>query len=118
MVDKSIRRESLSKEPLTTQLFNLSTQKCGWRDSNPHASRRQILSLIRLPISPHPRSQSEVLSQARMLLNPDYQLPTPLKGLQIYGIFIKLLIRYLVKIKLFKWCKFVTNGNRSAEAEV
>ena len=27
---------------------------CGWRDSNPHASRRQILSLIRLPISPHP----------------------------------------------------------------
>ncbi len=28
---------------------------CGWRDSNPHASRRQILSLVRLPISPHPQ---------------------------------------------------------------
>ncbi len=29
---------------------------CGWRDSNPHASRHQILSLARLPISPHPQS--------------------------------------------------------------
>ena len=27
---------------------------CGWRDSNPHALRRQILSLVCLPISPHP----------------------------------------------------------------
>ena len=26
----------------------------GWRDSNPQAFRRQILSLVRLPISPHP----------------------------------------------------------------
>jgi hypothetical protein len=26
----------------------------GWRDSNPHASRHQILSLARLPITPHP----------------------------------------------------------------
>ncbi len=26
----------------------------GRRDSNPHASRRQILSLVRLPISPRP----------------------------------------------------------------
>jgi hypothetical protein len=28
---------------------------CGWRESNPHALRRQILSLVRLPIPPHPR---------------------------------------------------------------
>ncbi len=28
---------------------------CGRRDSNPHASRRQILSLVRLPITPLPR---------------------------------------------------------------
>ena len=28
---------------------------CGWRDLNPHASRRQNLNLVRLPISPHPR---------------------------------------------------------------
>ncbi len=28
---------------------------CGWRDSNPHASRHQILSLARLPITPHPQ---------------------------------------------------------------
>ena len=27
---------------------------CGWRDSNPHALRHQILSLARLPITPHP----------------------------------------------------------------
>jgi hypothetical protein len=40
------------------------------------------------------------------------------KGLQIYGIFIKLLIRHVVKIKLCKWRKFVGNGNCSAEAEV
>ena len=26
----------------------------GWRDSNPHALRHQILSLARLPITPHP----------------------------------------------------------------
>src|SRR5690606_41024934 len=29
--------------------------KCGRRDSNPHASRRQILSLVRLPITPLPQ---------------------------------------------------------------
>src|SRR5690606_34841075 len=28
--------------------------KCGRRDSNPHALRRQILSLVRLPITPLP----------------------------------------------------------------
>ena len=30
---------------------------CGWRDLNPHASRRQNLNLVRLPISPHPHSK-------------------------------------------------------------
>lgn len=42
--------------PVTYQPFNLSTVliMCGWRDSNPHALRRQILSLVCLPISPHP----------------------------------------------------------------
>gem|GEM_PF-1339141 len=29
--------------------------KCGRRDSNPHALRRQILSLVRLPITPLPQ---------------------------------------------------------------
>ena len=43
---------------------------------------------------------------------------TPSKGLQIYVIFIKLLIRHVVKIKLYKWRKFVSNGDCSAEAEV
>ena len=27
---------------------------CGWRDLNPHAVKRQILNLVRLPIPPHP----------------------------------------------------------------
>ena len=31
---------------------------CGWRDLNPHAVRRQILSLVRLPIPPHPQMVS------------------------------------------------------------
>ncbi len=29
--------------------------ECGRRDSNPHALRRQILSLVRLPITPLPQ---------------------------------------------------------------
>lgn len=29
-------------------------KQCGWRESNPHARRHQILSLARLPIPPHP----------------------------------------------------------------
>ena len=32
----------------------ISFEWCGWRDLNPHASRRQNLNLVRLPISPHP----------------------------------------------------------------
>ena len=31
---------------------------CGRRDSNPHASRHQILSLARLPITPRPHFSS------------------------------------------------------------
>jgi len=30
-----------------------ATLLCAWRDSNPHALRHQILSLARLPITPH-----------------------------------------------------------------
>lgn len=37
-------------------MFNFREDiKCGRRDSNPHALRRQILSLVRLPITPLPR---------------------------------------------------------------
>ncbi len=35
--------------------FGREDIKCGRRDSNPHASRRQILSLVRLPITPLPQ---------------------------------------------------------------
>lgn len=34
--------------------------ECGWRDSNPHASQHQILSLACLPISPHPLRERKV----------------------------------------------------------
>ena len=34
---------------------------CGWRDSNPHASRHKILSLACLPIPPHPRSNRLII---------------------------------------------------------
>ncbi len=43
-------------------------EKCGWRDSNPHASRRQILSLVRLPISPHPLLNVDSLKRAAKVI--------------------------------------------------
>ena len=39
---------------LNIEHFNF--KKCGWRDSNPHAVKHQILSLACLPISPHPQT--------------------------------------------------------------
>lgn len=39
---------------------------CGWRDSNPHTLRRQILSLVRLPISPHPQYEAICLGGAKL----------------------------------------------------
>ena len=33
----------------------------GWRDSNPHALRHQILSLACLPVSAHPENQGFTL---------------------------------------------------------
>lgn len=36
---------------------------CGRRDSNPHASRRQILSLVRLPITPRPHVEGTKVMQ-------------------------------------------------------
>ena len=38
-----------------TQFFQLSHFECGRRESNPYASRHQILSLACLPISTRPR---------------------------------------------------------------
>ena len=38
-----------------TLFISFDQSKWGRRDSNSHASRRQILSLVRLPISPRPR---------------------------------------------------------------
>lgn len=41
---------------------------CGWRDLNPHASRRQNLNLVRLPISPHPHIAGTSLPPVRVSL--------------------------------------------------
>ena len=49
--DKILIKKDLTQVKSFTRVFFL----CGWRDSNPHASRRQILSLVRLPISPRPQ---------------------------------------------------------------
>ena len=40
---------------------NFCSKWCGWRDLNPHASRRQNLNLVRLPISPHPHRHDLVV---------------------------------------------------------
>ncbi len=34
---------------------------CAWRDSNPHEFPRQILSLVRLPITPHAQQFSNFI---------------------------------------------------------
>ena len=48
--------------------------KCGWRDSNPHASRHQILSLARLPISPHPQKNwPSNTDEVFLLCRPKYK---------------------------------------------
>lgn len=43
--------------------FSTTVPLCGRRDSNPHASRRQILSLVRLPITPRPHEEGTKVMQ-------------------------------------------------------
>jgi hypothetical protein len=50
MIFKKGDLEKIFKSPFIIKLL----LECGRRDSNPHASRHQILSLARLPISPRP----------------------------------------------------------------
>ena len=46
---------------LTPTGLNVFLQQSGWRDSNPHALRHQILSLVCLPVPAHPGSQGFTL---------------------------------------------------------
>ena len=46
--------KSLVSTYFTTLAFNLFTLWCGWWDSNSHTFRRQLLRLVRLPITSHP----------------------------------------------------------------
>ena len=51
--DLNTRPSDYKSDALPTELSRLSLL-CGWRDLNPHAVKRQILNLVRLPIPPHP----------------------------------------------------------------
>ena len=54
---------SLPKQPVGRTLRILRFTPlivCGWRDSNPHAIKHQILSLAWLPITPHPHPVIQV----------------------------------------------------------
>ena len=42
---------------------------CGWRDLNPHASRRQNLNLVRLPISPQPPGSNICIQLLQLNVN-------------------------------------------------
>ena len=46
--------ESANTKKESRQSLDYRDSLCGWRDSNPHTSRYQILSLARLPITPQP----------------------------------------------------------------
>jgi hypothetical protein len=63
MLDAYERYCDLHGLALARTVYELCVIWCGWRDLNPHALRRQNLNLVRLPISPHPRS-GRVLSRA------------------------------------------------------
>ncbi len=52
---------------------------CGRRDSNPHASRHQILSLARLPITPRPLFSS---CKYTIIFNSDYRTILKENGLK------------------------------------
>ena len=54
--DKSPETPPTDRVPSSNEKRAVETAllKCGWRDSNPHASQHQILSLAWLPITPHP----------------------------------------------------------------
>ena len=54
---KKVKVETFSSSDFKMeQIVGMSDEKCGRRDLNPHAFRRQNLNLVRLPISPRPHT--------------------------------------------------------------
>jgi len=78
---------------------------CGWRDSNPHALRRQILSLVCLPISPHP-----LICQKVKLVNRSFHI-------DLYDLLYHLTLKWAANVAQFTkrkrllLLKFVNYGN-------
>jgi len=64
----------VKESPLETLPLKLQANKsfilCAWRDSNPHAVKRQILSLVRLPITPHAHALIKQVCKFTKFLNP------------------------------------------------
>ena len=52
--DLNTRPSDYKSDALPTELSRQLLIKCGLRDLNPHAVKRQILNLVRLPIPPNP----------------------------------------------------------------
>ena len=52
--DSNPRPSDYKSDALPTELSRPISIQCGLRDLNPHARKRQILNLVRLPIPPNP----------------------------------------------------------------
>ncbi len=52
--DLNTRPSDYKSDALPTELSRPNIFLCGLRDLNPHARKRQILNLVRLPIPPNP----------------------------------------------------------------
>ncbi len=52
--DLNTRPSDYKSDALPTELSRPISILCGLRDLNPHARKRQILNLVRLPIPPNP----------------------------------------------------------------
>ena len=52
--DLNTRPSDYKSDALPTELSRPISIQCGLRDLNPHARKRQILNLVRLPIPPNP----------------------------------------------------------------
>ncbi len=61
----------------------LAVNQCGWRDSNPHALRHQILSLARLPVPPHPRVKGFQYTKCAPLPPPHIRSPHSVTNLAV-----------------------------------
>src|ERR1043166_593511 len=62
--DIETRRSRFPSVSTLDGIFSLFVFWCEGRDSNPHALRRQILSLVRLPIPPPSQKNQRIIAPA------------------------------------------------------